>query len=57
MRFVLWLMFVASVLVNVYVNTFTSLTGAGQVVASVCTGAAVLGSAVGLWLTRSRREA
>ncbi|MER6094272.1 hypothetical protein ABT154_00080 [Streptomyces sp. NPDC001728] len=57
MRFVLWLMLVVSVLANVYVNTFAGWTGATEIVASACTGAAVLGSAIGLWVTRSCTEA
>ncbi|MFE0650229.1 hypothetical protein ACFVZH_16755 [Streptomyces sp. NPDC059534] len=54
MRFLLWLLLAAAVLGNAYVNTFADFTGAAHVVASACSGVAVLGSAVGLWLTRAR---
>ncbi|WP_395361297.1 hypothetical protein ACHGLA_16585 [Streptomyces sp. YH02] len=57
MRFLLWLLLTASVLGNAYVNTLAGWTGATQTVASVGTGVALLGSAVGLWLTRPRTEA
>ncbi|MFI6419667.1 hypothetical protein ACIBG6_20015 [Streptomyces sp. NPDC050842] len=54
MRFLLWLLFAAGVLANVYVNTFAGWTGATHVTASLGSGVLVLGSAVGLWLTRAR---
>ncbi|MFB7590352.1 hypothetical protein [Streptomyces sp. NPDC056169] len=54
MRFLLWLLLTAGVLVNLYVNTFSGWTGAAHVAASICSGVFVLGSAVGLWLTRAR---
>ncbi|MER5963794.1 hypothetical protein [Streptomyces sp. NPDC002057] len=57
MRFLLWLLFTAGVLGNAYINTLAHLTGAAHLAASVGSGVAVLGSAVGLWLTRSRAEA
>ncbi|WP_318207984.1 MULTISPECIES: hypothetical protein [unclassified Streptomyces] len=57
MRFLLWLLLTASVLGNAYVNTLAGWTGSTQIVASVGTGVALLGSAVGLWLTRPRTEA
>ncbi|MEU3691113.1 hypothetical protein [Streptomyces narbonensis] len=52
MRFLLWLLFTAGVLVNAFVNTLAGWTGAAHVAASVVSGVLVLGSAVGLWLTR-----
>ncbi|MFF0424187.1 hypothetical protein ACFYUJ_07205 [Streptomyces sp. NPDC004520] len=54
MRALLWLLLAASVLANVFISTFAGWTGALQVVGSVCTGAVLLGSAAGLWLTRPR---
>ncbi|MEU5220878.1 hypothetical protein AB0G79_32395 [Streptomyces sp. NPDC020807] len=57
MRPLLWLLLVVSVLANVYVGTFSDLTGGLRAAGSVGTGAVVLGSAVGLWLTRRREEA
>ncbi|WP_328943984.1 hypothetical protein OG259_23065 [Streptomyces sp. NBC_00250] len=57
MRFLLWLLLTASVLGNVYVSTFADLTAAAHVTASVGTGTVLLGSAIGLWLTRPRAEA
>lgn len=54
MRFLLWLLFTTGVLANAYVNTFAGWTGAAHVTASVCSGVLVLGSAVGLWLTRAQ---
>ncbi|MFH9723826.1 hypothetical protein ACH4M4_12800 [Streptomyces sp. NPDC017254] len=57
MRFLLWLLLTAAVLGNAYVNTVAHLSGAAHIAASVCSGVAVLGSAVGLWLTRPRVEA
>ncbi|MET9723580.1 hypothetical protein [Streptomyces zaomyceticus] len=57
MRFLLWLLLAAAVLGNAYINTFAHLSGATHVAASVCSGVAVLGSAIGLWLTRPRAEA
>ncbi|WP_188266836.1 MULTISPECIES: hypothetical protein [unclassified Streptomyces] len=56
MRPVFWLMLTLSVVANVYVNTFSGWEGAQQVVGSSGTGVVVLGSAVGLWLTRPRTE-
>ncbi|GEB58842.1 hypothetical protein [Streptomyces gardneri] len=53
MRFLLWLLFTAGVLVNAFVNTLSGWTGAAHVAASVVSGVLVLGSAVGLWLTRA----
>ncbi|MEU4079512.1 hypothetical protein [Streptomyces venezuelae] len=55
MRFVLWLLLAASVVANACVNTLAGLTGAAQITASVGTGVVLLGSAVGLWLTRPAR--
>ncbi|MFD3661939.1 hypothetical protein ACFWVF_15275 [Streptomyces sp. NPDC058659] len=57
MRFLLWLLFTAGVLANACVNTFAGWTGAAHATASVGSGALVLGSAVGLWLTRARARA
>ncbi|MCX4981725.1 hypothetical protein [Streptomyces sp. NBC_00572] len=57
MRFLLWLLLTASVLGNVFVSTFADLSAAAHVTASVGTGAVLLGSAVGLWLTRPSAEA
>ncbi|QES21393.1 hypothetical protein DEJ46_21695 [Streptomyces venezuelae] len=54
MRFLLWLLFTAGVLVNAFINTLAGLTGAAHVAASVVSGVLVLGSAVGLWLTRGQ---
>ncbi|MFE5715235.1 hypothetical protein ACFQ7J_30980 [Streptomyces sp. NPDC056501] len=53
MRFLLWMLFTAGVLANAYVNTLAGWTGAAHVTASVCSGVLVLGSSVGLWLTRA----
>ncbi|GGU78894.1 hypothetical protein GCM10010275_12130 [Streptomyces litmocidini] len=57
MRALLWLLLTASVLANVFVGTFSDWTGALRIVGSVGTGVVLLGSAVGLWLTRPRGEA
>ncbi|MCZ0980099.1 hypothetical protein O1L60_17055 [Streptomyces diastatochromogenes] len=57
MRALLWLLLTASVLANVFISTFAGWTGSLQIVGSVGTGVVLLGSAVGLWLTRSRGEA
>ncbi|MFE5485209.1 hypothetical protein [Streptomyces sp. NPDC056527] len=57
MRALLWLLLTASVLANVFVSSFSGWTGGLQVAGSVCTGVLLVGSAVGLWLTRSRSEA
>ncbi|MFF6775363.1 hypothetical protein ACFY8W_17585 [Streptomyces sp. NPDC012637] len=54
MRSLLWLLLAVAVVANVFVGTFSDLTGAAEVAASVSTGVVVIGSAVGLWLTRSR---
>ncbi|MFD8009715.1 hypothetical protein [Streptomyces sp. NPDC058955] len=54
MRFLAWLLLAVSVVANVYANTFSGYTGAAHVVASVVTGAVVLGSAAVLWFTRRR---
>ncbi|MFF0477953.1 hypothetical protein [Streptomyces sp. NPDC004284] len=56
MRALLWLLLAASVLANVFISTFAGWTGALRIVGSVCTGVVLLGSAVGLWLTRPRSE-
>ncbi|MEV7567196.1 hypothetical protein [Streptomyces tanashiensis] len=56
MRALLWLLLAASVLANVFISTFAGWTGAQQIVGSVSTGAVLLGSAAGLWLTRPRTE-
>ncbi|MEU6619576.1 hypothetical protein ABZ926_02110 [Streptomyces litmocidini] len=56
MRALLWLLLTASVLANVFVGTFAGWTGGLQVAGSVGTGAVLLGSATGLWLTRPRGE-
>ncbi|MFF5783458.1 hypothetical protein ACFY8P_00560 [Streptomyces sp. NPDC012693] len=53
MRFLFWLLLTAGVLGNAYVNTFADWTGAAHATATVASGVAVLGSAVGLWLTRT----
>ncbi|MEU7697410.1 hypothetical protein [Streptomyces sp. NPDC039028] len=57
MRVLFWLLLTASVLANLYVNTFADLTGGAHVAASVATGTVLLGSAAGLWLTRRGTEA
>lgn len=57
MRFLLWLLLTAGVLANVCINTFAGWTGAAHVTATLGSGVLVLGSAVGLWLTRSRTRA
>ncbi|MEU0400265.1 hypothetical protein ABZ318_08425 [Streptomyces sp. NPDC006197] len=57
MRVLLWLLLTASVLANVFVSSFAGWTGALQIAGSAGTGAVLLGSAVGLWLTRPRGEA
>ncbi|MEU9297207.1 hypothetical protein [Streptomyces sp. NPDC048266] len=57
MRFLFWLLLAAGALGNVYINSFAGWTGVAHVMASVASGAAVLGSAAGLWLTRSRTGA
>ncbi|MFB6839490.1 hypothetical protein [Streptomyces sp. NPDC056361] len=57
MRALLWLLLAASVLANVFISTFAGWTGGLRVAGSVCTGAVLLGSAVGLWLTRPRDRA
>ncbi|MEV4425425.1 hypothetical protein ACN9M0_16175 [Streptomyces sp. R-07] len=57
MRALLWLLLAASVLANVFISTFAGWTGALQIVGSVGTGVVLLGSAVGLWLTRPHTEA
>ncbi|MEU7293240.1 hypothetical protein AB0A76_08565 [Streptomyces exfoliatus] len=57
MRFLFWLLLAAGALGNVYINIFAGLTGATHIAAGAASGVAVLGSAVGLWLTRTRREA
>ncbi|WP_369144980.1 hypothetical protein [Streptomyces sp. R44] len=57
MRALLWLLLAASVLANVYIGTFAGWTGGLRATGSVSTGAVLLGSAVGLWLTRPRGEA
>ncbi|SED09250.1 hypothetical protein [Streptomyces sp. TLI_105] len=57
MRALLWLLLTASVLANVFVSTFAGWTGGLQIVGSVGTGALLIGSAVGLWLTRPRTGA
>ncbi|WP_405854852.1 hypothetical protein OG361_18250 [Streptomyces sp. NBC_00090] len=57
MRAVLWLLLTASVLANVFVSTFADWSGGLQIAGSVCTGAVLLGSAAGLWLTRDRSAA
>ncbi|MFE3069320.1 hypothetical protein [Streptomyces sp. NPDC059247] len=54
MRSLFWSALVLSALANAYVNTFAAWDGATHIVASACTGTAVLGSAVALWLTRPR---
>ncbi|MFD3532381.1 hypothetical protein [Streptomyces sp. NPDC058664] len=54
MRFLFWLLLTAGVLGNAYINIVAEWTGATHVTASVGSGVAVLGSAVGLWLTRAR---
>ncbi|MFF8834318.1 hypothetical protein [Streptomyces sp. NPDC015130] len=57
MRFLLWLLLATGAFVNLFVNTLSGWTGAAHVAASVCSGVLVLGSAVGLWLTRTRTGA
>ncbi|MGW5777367.1 hypothetical protein [Streptomyces sp. NPDC003863] len=57
MRAILWLLLAASVLANVFISTFSGWNGGLQIVGSVCTGAVLLGSAAGLWLTRPRSGA
>ncbi|MFE2556612.1 hypothetical protein ACFXGT_11330 [Streptomyces sp. NPDC059352] len=57
MRAVLWLLLTASVLANVFVSTFADWSGGLQIAGSVSTGAVLLGSAAGLWLTRDRSAA
>ncbi|MEU1226800.1 hypothetical protein [Streptomyces sp. NPDC005828] len=57
MRAILWLLLTASVLANVFISTFADWSGGLQIVGSVCTGAVLLGSAAGLWLTRPRTGA
>lgn len=55
MRVVLWLLLTASVLANVFVGTFADdWSGGLRIAGSVSTGAVLLGSAAGLWLTRDR---
>ncbi|MEX0169671.1 hypothetical protein [Streptomyces sp. LMG1-1-1.1] len=54
MRALLWLLLTASVLANVFVGTFSDWTGGLRIAGSVCTGAVLLGSVAGLWLTRPR---
>ncbi|MFF0555477.1 hypothetical protein [Streptomyces sp. NPDC004266] len=56
MRALLWLLLTASVLANVFVGTFAGWSGPLRIVGSVGTGVVLLGSAVGLWLTRPRGE-
>ncbi|MER7947695.1 hypothetical protein ABTY59_09950 [Streptomyces sp. NPDC096079] len=56
MRVLLWLLLAASVLGNVYVSTFAGWSGTLQLVGSLCSGTLLLGSAVGLWLTRPHSE-
>ncbi|WP_167352203.1 hypothetical protein [Streptomyces vietnamensis] len=56
MRALLWLLLAASVLANVFISTFAGWSGGLQIAGSVCTGTVLLGSAVGLWLTRPRSE-
>ncbi|MEU2232442.1 hypothetical protein ACH4A8_05890 [Streptomyces vietnamensis] len=56
MRALLWLLLAASVLANVFVSTFAGWSGGLQIAGSVCTGAVLLGSAAGLWLTRPRNQ-
>lgn len=50
----LWLVLVVSVLVNVCASLLIPDSGA-QIIASVVSGVATLGSAVSLWLLRERR--
>ncbi|MER7620718.1 hypothetical protein [Streptomyces sp. NPDC126503] len=57
MRFLFWPLLAASVLANVYVNTFSGWDDGGRIAGGVATGAVLLGSATGLWLTRARRDA
>ncbi|MFF8380899.1 hypothetical protein ACF07V_32725 [Streptomyces sp. NPDC015661] len=57
MRALLWLLLAASVLANVFISTFAGWSGGLQIAGSVGTGAVLLGSAVGLWLTRPRSGA
>lgn len=57
MRALLWLLLAVSVLANVFVSTFSGWTGGLEIVGSVCTGVVLIGSGVGLWLTRSRAGA
>ncbi|MEV8590289.1 hypothetical protein AB0424_25480 [Streptomyces sp. NPDC051180] len=54
MRFLLWLLLAVGALANVWINVVAGFSGASHVAASVCSGAAVIGAAVGLWLTRTR---
>ncbi|HEY9372765.1 hypothetical protein [Streptomyces sp.] len=54
MRPLLWLLLVVFVAANLWVSLLSGYTGAKEVVASVTTGSVVIGSAVALWLTRSR---
>ncbi|MFF7775978.1 hypothetical protein ACFZCG_16295 [Streptomyces tanashiensis] len=56
MRALLWLLLAASVLANVFISTFAGWTGTLQIAGSVSTGAVLLASAAGLWLTRPHSE-
>ncbi|MBB4982043.1 MULTISPECIES: hypothetical protein [Streptomyces] len=57
MRAILWLLLTASVLANVFISTFAGWSAGLQIAGSVSTGAVLLGSAAGLWLTRPRSGA
>ncbi|WP_225798923.1 hypothetical protein [Streptomyces sp. NK15101] len=57
MRALLWLLLVASVLANVFIGTFADWADGPRIAGSLGTGAVLLGSAAGLWLTRPRAGA
>ncbi|MEV7276842.1 hypothetical protein [Streptomyces sp. NPDC093111] len=57
MRPLFWLLLAVGVVANVFVTTFSGLTGATEIVASAGTGVVALGAGVGLWLTRARVRA
>ncbi|MFH8873729.1 hypothetical protein [Streptomyces griseus] len=55
MKPVLWLLLVVSTAAAIYVSTFAHYTGSTRVLAGVSAGVVLAGSALGLWLTSSRK--
>ncbi|GGZ56392.1 hypothetical protein GCM10010387_58000 [Streptomyces inusitatus] len=57
MRIALWLTFAASVVANVYVNNFAGLEGIAHGGALAGVAVVLVGSVVGLWRTKEKRDA